>query len=155
MFNFHRMRCGRLLPRFPSFFSWHPRVRVLQLTPSIKINWVLCNWCCLSKGDSESVVRMVIWCPMSKKMWLAVLNQFGYLQLYPKRWVIFWSKERDPVAKKEENGLWSCSSCSYVDSWKSVMEVSFKFARNWFSIWRLHCSLFPNSWLLCGRRILQ
>jgi hypothetical protein len=73
-------------PRRVAFFMWTVAWgRILTCDNLRKRGFVLASWCCMCKGDDESVDHLFIHCWAARRLWSSVFRAVGIDWVFPNR----------------------------------------------------------------------
>ena len=74
------------VPPRVNFFIWTAALgKILTADNLRRRHVILVSWCCMCKGDGETIDHLFLHCKVAKEMWDTVFNLFGLTWVMPKR----------------------------------------------------------------------
>ncbi len=145
------------VPPRVNFFIWTAALgKILTADNLRRRHVILVSWCCMCKGDGETIDHLFLHCKVAKEMWDTVFNLFGLTWVMPKRVVDLLSCWQGKMGRHRNIEIWrAIPHCLMWCLWKernarlfeandrNVLELKMVFFRTLFG-WRTATGLSPS-----------
>ena len=145
------------VPPRVNFFIWTAALgKILTADNLRRRHVILVSWCCMCKGDAETIDHLFLHGKVAKEMWDTVFNLFGLTWFMPKRVVDLLSCWQGKMGRHRNIEIWGAiPHCLMWCLWKernarlfeandrNVLELKMVFFRTLFG-WRTATGLSPS-----------